>query len=419
MRVLLLSQFHAPVIGGEERHVISLSESLASRGYKVSVATLSHPERPAVTVSNGVTVRSLRGTMQRSAALFSDNERRHAPPFPDPELTAQLAGIVRDTKPDVVHAHNWMLHSFLPLKRFSRAGLVVSLHDYGLVCARKTMMRNGTEICPGPSLRHCLPCAAQHYGAVVGGVTAAANWVSSLYERRVADRFIAVSNAVATRCGLPGGRVPYEVLPTFIPDDVGTLETAPDPRVDALPPDGYLLFVGDLNRNKGAHVLLKAYAALNDAPPLVMIGRRCADMPDALPPNVHVFESWPHASVMRAWSKCLFGIAPSVWPEACGTIVMEAHAVGRPMIASAIGGLSDLVAPGETGLLVPPGDVEALANAMRELIANPALRERMAVASRPRAERFMAKTVVPRIERIYDEVVSRDMAYRELSVAES
>ena len=308
--------------------MISLSESLASRGYDVSVATLGHPRRPEVTVERGVTVRSLHGTMQRSAGLFSDNERRHAPPFPDPELTMQLASIVKDTKPDIVHAHNWLLHSSLPLKRFSRAGLVVCLHDYGLVCARKTMMRNGAEICPGPSVRHCFPCAAKHYGAAVGSVTTAANWVSSLYERRVADRFIAVSNAVATSCGLPGGRAPYDVLPTFIPDEVGTLETAPDALVEALPPDGYSLFVGDLNRNKGAHVLLQAYAALTNAPPLVMIGRRCPDMPDDLPLNVHVFESWPHASIMRAWSKCLFGVAPSVWPEACGTIVMEAHAVG-------------------------------------------------------------------------------------------
>jgi glycosyltransferase involved in cell wall biosynthesis len=175
--------------------------------------------------------------------------------------------------------------------------------------------------------------------------------------------------------------------------------------------------VGDLNRNKGVEVLLKAYAALSDAPPLVMIGRRCADMPTQLPPNVTVFESWPHAAVMHAWSRCLFGIAPSVWPEACGTIVMEAHAVGRPMIASDIGGLSDLVDPGRTGLLVPAGDAGALSQAMDTLIRDPVLREGMAGASRARAELFMAKTIVPRIERIYEDLLPRPAPGREAALS--
>ncbi|MCJ2076359.1 glycosyltransferase family 4 protein [Methylobacterium sp. E-016] len=406
MRVLLLSQFHAPVIGGEERHVTSLGEALAERGHEVAVATQRHPRRPDDHVEGGVAIHGLRGTMQRSAALFSDDERRHAPPFPDPELTLNLARLVREFRPDVVHAHNWLLHSYLPLRQFNDAAFVVTLHDYGLVCARKTLMR-GPEPCPGPSPMRCFPCASQHYGKAVGSLTYAANTVSSRIERRLADRFIAVSRAVAEKCGLPGGRTPYEILPTFIPDAVGDLDPSPDPRVALLPDDGYLLYVGDLNRNKGVSVLLKAYASLGDAPPLVMIGRRCADMPDELPPNVTVFESWPHAAVMHAWSRCLFGIAPSVWPEACGTIVMEAHAVGRPMIASDIGGLSDLVDPGKTGLLVPAGDDVALADAMSTMIQDPTRRETMALACRARAELFMAKTIVPRIERIYDELVPR------------
>lgn len=416
MRILHLSQFHAPVIGGEERHVTSLSEALAARGHEVEVATLAHPARAPVLVENGVTVRSLNGTLQRVSGLFSEGERRHAPPFPDPGITAGLARIVSAFRPDVVHAHNWLLHSFLPLKRRSGAGMVATLHDYGLTCARKTMMRKG-EVCSGPSLTKCPPCAADHYGPLVGTVTCFGNWASSLYGRAVVDRFIAVSEAVARKCGLVGGRVPYDVLPTFIPDDVGTLGE-PDPRVALLPPDGYVLYVGDLNRNKGVGVLLKAYARLSNAPPLVLIGRRCPDMPDVLPPNVLVFESWPHASVMHAWSRCLFGVAPSVWPEACGTIVMEAHAVGRPMIASDIGGLSGLVARDETGLLVPPGDDAALATAMDALLRDHAGRRRMAAASRIRAESFMAKALVPRIERVYaDAIRPRAAAGQALSEA--
>jgi glycosyltransferase involved in cell wall biosynthesis len=120
-----------------------------------------------------------------------------------------------------------------------------------------------------------------------------------------------------------------------------------------------------------------------------------------------MFESWPHAAIMHAWRRCLFGIAPSVWPEACGTIVMEGNAVGKAMIASASGGLCDLVIDGKTGILVPPADSQALAGAMRSLIENPERRETMAAAGLQHVERFMAKSIVPKIERIYREVSTR------------
>jgi glycosyltransferase involved in cell wall biosynthesis len=313
---------------------------------------------------------------------------------------------MRALKPDIVHGHNWLFRSFLPVKRFTNAGLVVTLHDYSLVCAIKNMMHRRVP-CVGSGLGKCISCAGHHYGKVVGGVTCLGNWATSSFERRTVDRYIAVSRAVASVCGLDQGDTPYEVLPTFISDFVGVLSESLDPRVDQLPPDDFLLFVGDLTHGKGVGVLLDAYQRLVGAPPLVLIGRRCADTPRELPGNVTLFESWPHHAVMHAWSRCLFGIAPSVWAEACGTIVMEANAVGKTMIAARSGGLSDLVDSGKTGLLVPPGDADALAEAMQTLISRPDYREDMASASRSHVERFMAKSIVPQIENVYDEVASR------------
>ena len=404
MRIVMLSQFYPPVIGGEERHVITLSEGLAMRGHEVTVVSLVHPEREERIESQGVTVLSVNGAMQRSRALFSESGRRHAPPFPDPELAYKLSRLFQKLKPDVVHGHNWLSRSFLPVKRLTNAGLVVTLHDYSLVCAIKNMLRFGIP-CSGPGVAKCLPCAANHFGAAVGGVTCVGNWATGALERRSVDKYIAVSRAVATQCRLDDFSAPYEVVPTFISDTVGVLSETPDPRVKQLPAPGYLLFVGDLTRGKGVEVLLSAYQKLSDAPPLVLIGRRCADTPRELPANVMLFESWPHHAVMHAWSRCLLGIAPSTWAEACGTIVMEANAVGKTMIASASGGLSDLVEHGRTGLLVKPGDADELAAAMRTLIGNPQLREQMAKASRNHVERFMAKTIVPRIESVYQDVI--------------
>jgi glycosyltransferase involved in cell wall biosynthesis len=403
MRVLMLSQFYPPVIGGEERHVFALSEALVQRGHEVMVATMPHPGRAEIEVNRGVTVYSLRGLFQRAPFLFSEPERPHAPPFPDPELLLRLSRLVAVFKPDIVHGHNWLINSFLPSRLWSNVGLVSTLHDYGLACAIKTLMRRGDH-CEGPQLLKCLQCAGQHFGRVTGTVVSTSHFALKGAHRRGVDCFLTVSRAVAAGSGLVGGAVPYEVLPNFIADNTGALPAEPDPRLKKLPPDGFLLFVGELNRNKGLHVLIDAYARLRQPPPLVLIGRRCPDTPERLPHNTFLFESWPHSAVMQTWRRCLFGLAPSNWLEPCATVVMEANAVGKAMIATNHGGFTDLIERERTGLLVPPNDAQALADAMQALISNEALRTSLARNALAKAESFKAKSIVPRIEAVYQRV---------------
>ena len=84
---------------------------------------------------------------------------------------------------------------------------------------------------------------------------------------------------------------------------------------------------------------------------------------------------------------------------------MEATASGKPVVASDIGGMPDIVDPGETGLVVPPGDAQALAHAMRTLLENRALLSRMAATSLARVGRLKAGAVVTRIEQVYRDVL--------------
>src|ERR1051326_4232692 len=134
MRILMLAQFYPPTIGGEERHV---------RNHRI------------------------RGTMQRVSVLFSEKGRRFAPPFPDIETMRALHRIVKQERPDIVHAHNWIVHSFTDRKSWSRAKLVVTLHDYSLVCTQKRLTYFN-EVCDGPALAKCLRCATDFYGIAKG-----------------------------------------------------------------------------------------------------------------------------------------------------------------------------------------------------------------------------------------------------------
>ncbi len=404
MRILMLAQFYPPIIGGEERHVRNLSLALTRRSHSVTVATTWQRGLPERESDDGIDIRRLSGTVRRVAPLFSDKNRKFAPPFPDPELMLGLRRIASEFKPDLVHAHNWLVHSYLPLKRRRGPRLIVTLHDMSLTCVQKNHMRNG-ELCDGPAMGKCLRCAAAFYGPVKGGVTTLANWTCGLLARRAVDKFLAVSSAVATGNRLIEHGLPFAVVPNFVGDDAGVL-SGHEPTLECLPREPYLLFVGDLRRFKGVHILLEAYAALRDAPPLVLIGRRCPDTPRSVPANVIMLDSRPHAYVKHAWSRCLFGIAPSILPDACPSVVIEAMAFGKVMVVSNVGGMPDLVDHNRTGLLVPPGDARALAEAMRVLLEDAEMRRTMGEAARRKSHQYKAAAVVPRIERIYQELVA-------------
>ena len=166
-----------------------------------------------------------------------------------------------------------------------------------------------------------------------------------------------------------------------------------------------ILFVGDMMRLKGVDVLLKAYARLEHAPALVLIGRRVADTPIEFPPNVRVFSNWPHSAIMHAWHRSLFGVLPSVGPEACATVVMEAMASGKAVIATDVGGMPDLIDHDTTGLLVPPGDAQALTRAMQTLLSERALLARLEAAALVKVENLKATRVVNQIEQVYHDVL--------------
>jgi glycosyltransferase involved in cell wall biosynthesis len=396
----MIADFYHPFVGGVEQHVRNLSGALVARGHSVAVATLWDEGLEKHVSDGGVRVHRVRGTMQRAAPLFRSSQRRWAPPFPDPEAVAALRRIVAYELPDVVHGHDWLARSYLPLKRWSRAPLVMSLHYFTLSCAKKNLMYRDAP-CSGPAFAKCLSCGANHYGPAKGVPIVTGNWAFGMAEQSAVDMFVPVSMATAVGNGLVGSSLPFEVIPNFVPDAATTPRADAGTYVDLLPPDGFLLFVGDLRGLKGLDVLLHAYSALKSAPPLVLIGKVWPETPTDLPPNVVVLKDWPNHAVMEAWRRSSLALVPSIWQEPFGMVVIEAMAAGRPVVASRIGGIPDIVVDGETGLLVPPGDSLALRGAIERLLADPSLRERMGQAARHRAVQFTASAVVPRFERLY------------------
>ncbi len=182
---------------------------------------------------------------------------------------------------------------------------------------------------------------------------------------------------------------------------------APSTLLDRLPAQAYILFVGALAPHKGILPLLAAYQRLDSPPPLVLIGTIWPNTPKELPPGVTVLEGLPHPQVMVAWEHCLFGVLPSICAEALGDVVIEAMSVGKAMVGSRAGGIVDLIEDDETGLLVPPGDVDALGAALKRLIDDSDLRERLGRQARVRSQRFTADVIVPQFIALYQNLVAR------------
>jgi glycosyltransferase involved in cell wall biosynthesis len=397
MRILMVAQSFSPVVGGEERIVEDLSAELARRGHEVEVATLRQPLGEPPPRDDGVGIDLLESSVHRIPGVPVDEERRYAPPAPDPLSVRDLRRIVRRFRPDVVHAHNWLVHSYLPLDLRSDAAFVLSLHDYSLVCATKRFFYKG-GVCSGPAAGKCLAHSVDFYGAAKGAVVAAGVRAAEPWLRRRVDMFLPVSAAVSELSGLDAG-VAHRVVPNFI----GALPAPPaadDPRLAALPEQPFILYFGDVAEDKGVGRLVEAYAGLEGAPPLVLIGRQLLDGVAEVP-GVVALDPLPHAFAIEALRRSLFSVAPSLLPESFGIVALEAAAAGKPAIVSDIGGLSDVVVDGETGLLVPAGDREALGAALGRLCGDRELRERMGAAARERAELFSADAIVPQFEAAY------------------
>src|SRR5260370_14700125 len=345
----------------------------------------------------GYRVRCARG---RAPWFLGDGGRQSAPPFPDPEVMLALRRIIVHEQPEIVHAHNWLVYSFLPLKAWSGARLIVTLHSYDLVCAKTTLLYQGSS-CDGPGFTKCLGCTAESYGLAKGIHTVLSRWVMDLVRGGAVERVLRVGQPAGGGNGLVGSRLRFQVIPNFLPGDVGWPQGDIEPYLAQLPAGDYLLFVGALSRQKGVDVLLRAYAGLPNAPPLVLIGYptpgwsiSSVDCPD----NVFVLKAWPRYAIMEAWRRSMLALAPSVVPETFGMVVMEAMSTGRPVIASRIGGLIDLVADGETGFLVQPGDSLALQQAIERLLAGPDLRRRMGQAALCKVVGVSARTGVPPLQ---------------------
>jgi len=208
----------------------------------------------------------------------------------------------------------------------------------------------------------------------------------------VPSRYLA---GIAAGWGLSPGRIEVLVNPAPPPADVAAEE---------LPP-GTFVFVGRLTEQKALPVLLDALERVEGAS-LVIVGdgpERSALERSAssatLAGRVRFTGPLPREEALRYLAGARAAVLPSAW-ENLPHAAVEALAVGTPVVATAVGGVPEVVTDDRNGLLVPPLDAAALADALRRVLEDDALRDRLAVDAKPSVAAIGRDVIYERLEAI-------------------
>ena len=405
IRVLHASAWYPPAhVGGTEVYVTGLVRELRAHGIISRVIAPLEPEQADGYEFEGARVRTYPVSVTPSRA-----ERRGDVP---PQDLSRFFGILAEEQPDIYHQHSWSRGLGAPHFRAARElGLrtILTIHVPNNICLRGTMMRFGQSACDGlieevkcaecwshgrgapKSLARVLARVPSAFGLAfrrVGIDGRAATALSARHlvgERRAefagmvanADRVVAVCQWLydtLARNGVPTEKLVLSrqgVDPKFA-------ATAQAAERFGTPTEGVfrLLYLGRWHPVKGVHVLVRAVRAVQEDMRLELVIHGVGDGPEERhyeklvrrlaegDKRIQIAPPIPRDRLAETLSQASALAVPSCWLETGPLVVLEAKALGIPIIGSRLGGIAELVREPEDGVLVSPGDIPAWTNAI-------------------------------------------------------
>jgi phosphatidylinositol alpha-mannosyltransferase len=373
LRICLVSAAYRPYPSGVSEHVHHLAEALRDLGQNVGILTTSFPGFDESPTSLSVTRygRAVLVPMNRSYATVPVGLR----------MAGQVKRFLAGGSFDVVHCHGlfWPEISYWAIRHSRSVNLVTFLtagfeiHTAGSGLFRSLFRSQLTRI----------------HGRIA----------ISQRAREAAEPYVPGEFRIIP-CGID--------LQRFHPPSPAPAERQPHVR--------RVLFVGRLDARKGIEVLLRAFPAVTKSVPdvrLSVVGggpielqaRRTADELGISAAVEFLGPARPE-DLPLAYAGCDVYCAPSLGGETLGIVLLEAMASGTPVVASRIPGYHETVRDGIDGILVPPGDPEALASALVSVLTNESRRRALAAAGLERAQEYAWPRIAGRTLEFYRELLA-------------
>ena len=365
LRIALIASSYAPHIGGVEEHVAQVSRALRSQGHAVEVWSVDRGRRPAASGVESPPVRYLPTPLpaRTAAALL-----RYALAAPAAWRQWRLAA--REFRPDALVVQCFGPNGVYALRLHRATGIPLMVVSHGETLgddngafARSRLLRD--------SLRAALAASSAHAAP----------------SRYVLDDLTA-------RFGAGEG--------TIIPNGVGRMPAFDAPARE----QDLLVAVGRLGRMKGFDLLIDAFAAVEhgrldivgDGPERDALQQQISAL--GLDDRVRLLGERDAAGVAERIAAATAVVVPSR-SESFGIVALEAWRGGAPLVMTSRGGAAEFIRDGEDGLLVDPEDTAALTDALRRMLSDSPLRDRLAEAGLDRVKAFSW----PRVALLYDMVL--------------
>ncbi len=417
MNILFLCHGHPGLqTGGTEIAALALFRALRAEGSTgLFVAGVSALHRPA---SPGTPFQSI-GDAEDEVLMRTEAFDRFFLSQTDLHgIGLEFARLLEEQRPDVLHIHHPLLIGVEPIHLIRRtlpeARIVMTLHDYYGICAHEGLMRTPEgQLCRAASPDACRRCLPER--------SATEFRMRELHVRamyRLVDHFISPSRFLADRYiawGLPAEKI--SVLAN------GLEEAAPAPHRSGARRRDRFAFFGHINPFKGSMVARAASAALSEAGVVHALALHggtehqtpafLAQFNDRLAAAPSARHHGPYArhALASHMGRADWVVMPSVWWENAPLVIQEAFQHRRPVIASAIGGMAEMVKDGVNGLLIPPDDPPALAAAMRRAATEPGLWRRLCGGiAKPVTVRQAARTHLALYRRLHGAAPARRSA---------
>jgi len=405
-------------LGGTETYVAHLAQALACRGHEVKVfSRIADPTRAEYSIDTGIrdgfTVARINNTFHHLDG-FSQS-------YLNPVVAKRFGSFLDISAPEVVHFHHLMYLSTSCIQEATRRGIpvVMTLHDYWLICQRGRFLKPDLAQCSGQTDEGCARCfvhllsdrLAPTYRRLKP-LLSSQSWIRDAL-RRFHGRYVAVrppsSQAVQqvhqrmTHVREVCGEVSLFLAPSrFLRDQflafgipaekivftecgLPPLKFEETPRKPGTPP---LVFgyIGVVDPVKGVHLLVEAFQPLTGAELRIYGGEvDYAPYPDRRrfltqlqsSPYIRMMGRYDNHEVGRILAEVDVVVIPSIWYENAPLVIREAFLARKPVITAAFGGMQEWVQDGVNGLLFRPRDVADLRSKLAQFITDPDLVRRL------------------------------------------